>query len=68
MPLEALYPTISEQIVPPMAVAEAQGVIFYFLIIDLESTVKNIELFDLSLPVISKRLHSYLQIQLLWKP
>ena len=46
MPLEALYPTISEQIVPPMAVAEAQGVIFLFLIIDLESTVKNIELFD----------------------
>ena len=31
MPLEALYPTISEQIVPPMAVAEAQGVILYFL-------------------------------------
>ena len=30
MPLEALYPTISEQIVPPMAVAEAQGVILYF--------------------------------------
>ena len=26
--LEALYPTISEQIVPQMAVAEAQGVIF----------------------------------------
>ena len=41
MPLEALYPTISEQIVPPMAVAEAQGVIFYFLIIDLESTVEK---------------------------
>ena len=30
MPLEALYTTISEQIVPPMAVAEAQGVILYF--------------------------------------
>ena len=30
MPLETLYPTISEQIVPPMAVAEAQGVILYF--------------------------------------
>ena len=30
MPLEALYPTISEQIVTPMAVAEAQGVILYF--------------------------------------
>ena len=25
MPLEALYPTISEQIVPPMAVAEHRG-------------------------------------------
>ena len=32
MPLEALYPTISEQIVPPMAVAEAQGVILYFFL------------------------------------
>ena len=32
MPLEALYPTISEQIVP-MAVAEAQGVILYFFIL-----------------------------------
>ena len=32
MPLEALYPTLSEQIVPPMAVAEAQGVILYFMI------------------------------------
>ena len=26
----ALYTTISEQIVPPMAVAEAQGVILFF--------------------------------------
>ena len=31
MPLEVLYPTISEQIVLPMAVAEAQGVINIFL-------------------------------------
>ena len=30
MPLEALYTTISEQIVPPMTVAEAQGVILFF--------------------------------------
>ena len=29
--LEALYPTISEQIVPQMAVAEAHGVIVYYV-------------------------------------
>ena len=39
MSLVALYTTISEQIVPPMAVAEAQGVILYFFNTSIASEV-----------------------------
>ena len=47
MPLEALYTTISEQIVPPMAVAEAQGVIIYFLFVCSELIEELVRATDL---------------------